>query len=66
MSQIAKEFFRDWVDSNLDPDKPAQPQLKELLQDADGEGISESEMEKAFGGDLLKAMTKAIAKANLG
>ncbi|MCJ2080734.1 hypothetical protein [Methylobacterium sp. J-090] len=64
MSQIAKEFFRDWVASNLDPDKPAKLQLHELLQDADGEGITQEEMGKAFSGDLLKAMTKAIAKAN--
>jgi hypothetical protein len=59
MSQIAKEFFRDWVADNLDPDKPPQTHLDELLQDADDEGISEEEMVKAAGGDLLKAIAKA-------
>jgi hypothetical protein len=63
MSQIAKEFFRDWVADNLDPDKSPQSHLEALLQDADDEGISEEEMAKATGGDLLKAVSKAIARA---
>ena len=45
------------------PTSPPQTHLDELLQDADDEGISEEEMVKAAGGDLLKAVSKAIAKA---
>jgi len=63
MSQIAKEFFRDWIADNLDPDKSPQAHFDALLQDADDEGISEEEMVKAVGGDLLRAVSKAIARA---
>ena len=59
MSNIAKEFFRDWVASSLDPDAPAKTNVKELLSEAEDAGITRDEMEAALG-DIQRAVKKAM------
>ena len=42
MSQIGKEFFREWVGSNLEIEATAAAYVKAMLADAAEQRISES------------------------